>query len=148
MSIAAQLTGNWAFGYSPNHGEHGIHTTFYMGKRAATLGLAQAYLMENRNLDELRFAATLIENQRILDRSMTNFSRQLGNHADAEFIADDNAQIEFLHAKLNSQIHEMQSAYDAFSDEELTGYMAEKILSDAGIDLKKMVKNKTIEITL
>lgn len=119
-----------------------------MGKRAATLGLAQAYLMENRNLDELRFAATLIENQRILDRSMTNFSRQLGNHADAEFIADDNAQIEFLHAKLNSQIHEMQSAYDAFSDEELTGYMAEKILSDAGIDLKKMVKNKTIEITL
>ena len=148
MSIATQLTGNWAFGYSPDHGEHGIHTTFYMGQRAATLGLAQAYLMENRNLDDLRFAATLIENQRILDRAMTNFHRQLGQHADAEFIADDNAQIEVLHAKLNAQIHEMQSAYDAFSDEELTGYMVEKILDDAGIDLKTLVKDASIEVKL
>lgn len=148
MNIANQLTGNWAFGYSPNHGEHGIHTTFYMGKRAAVLGLAQAYLMENRNLDDLRFAATLIENQKILDRSMANFNRQLGQHADAEFIADNNAQIEILHAKLNNQIHEMQSAYDAFSDDELTGYMTEKILDDAGIDLNKLIKSQTIELKL
>ena len=119
-----------------------------MGQRAATLGLAEAYLMGNRNLDDLRFAATLIENQRILDRAMTNFHRQLGQHADAEFIVDDNAQIEVLHAKLNAQIHEMQSAYDAFSDEELTGYMVEKILDDAGIDLKTLVKDASIEVKL
>ena len=119
-----------------------------MGKRAAVLGLAQAYLMENRNLDDLRFAATLIENQKILDRSMANFNRQLGQHADAEFIADNNAQIEILHAKLNDQIHEMQSAYDVFSDDELTGYMTEKILNDSGIDLKKLIKPQTIEIKL
>ena len=146
MSLARQLTGHWAFGYSPNHGEHGIHTTFYMGQRAAKLGVAQAYLMENRNLDELRFASTLIENQRILDRKMANFQKALGKHADAAFIADDNAQIEFLHAKLNEQIHEMQSAYDAYSDEELTGYMAEKILNDAGIDLKNLIKSEIVDI--
>ena len=102
--------------------------------------------MENRNLDELRFASTLIENQRILDRKLSDFQRQLGKHADAKFIADSNAQIEHLHAKLNTQIHEMQSAYDAYNDEELTGYMAEKILNDAGIDPKNLIKSETVEI--
>ena len=95
-ALANSYVGNWAFGYSPDHGEHGIHTTFYMGQKAAKLGLAEAYLMQNRNIDDLRFAATLIENQRILDRNMANFHRQLGQHADADFIADDNKQVEIL----------------------------------------------------
>lgn len=145
-ALANSYVGNWAFGYSPDHGEHGIHTTFYMGQKAAKLGLAEAYLMQNRNIDDLRFAATLIENQRILDRNMANFHRQLGQHADADFIADDNKQVEILHAKLNAQIHEMQSAYDAYSDEELTGYMAEKILDDVGIDLKRLIESQQADI--
>lgn len=148
MNLSEHLTGHWAFGYSPNHGDYGIHTTFYTCKRAANLGLLEAYLMENRNLDDLRFASTLIENQKILDRKLSNFHRQFGNHAEADFIADDNKQIEFLHAKLNEQIHEMQSAYDAYSDEELTGYMAEKILNDAGIDPKNLIKSEKVEIKL
>ena len=100
--------------------------------------------MENRSLDDLRFTSTLIENQKILDRKLSNFHRQLGNHAEADFIAGENAQIDLLHAKLNEQIHEMQSAYDAYTDEELTGYMAEKILNDAGIDPNNLINNNKI----
>ena len=104
--------------------------------------------MENRSLDDLRFASTLIENQRILDRKLADFNKALGKHADAAFIADDNKQIEFLHAKLNDQIHEMQSAYDAYTDEELTGYMAEKILNDANIDVKNLITSENVKINL